>query len=188
MTWLQSEIPRRIIIDDLVIRCLETTDANQIVDAVTESLPELLQWMPWAKFEPQSVEQREAFILQWNKDWDEKNDFSVGVFRGDLLVGCAGLHLRHSEGQLEIGYWVRSSCVGQGIATRTSQALTDVAFALPEVQEVLIAHDIANVRSQSIPKRLGFSLDKEYDTEINANSATGRNRLWSKRREAWRAD
>ena len=188
MTWLRSEIPRRVIIDDLVIRCLETTDANQVVDAVTESLPELSHWMPWAKLEPQSVAQREALILQWNKDWEEKNDFPVGIFHNDQLVGCSGLHLRQGDGQLEIGYWVRTACVGQGIATRTSQALVDVAFALPEVQEVLIAHDVANVRSQSIPMRLGFSFVKEYDTEIHANSSTGRNRLWSMKREAWPVD
>lgn len=185
MPWLQSEIPRRIVIDDLVIRCLETTDANQVVDAVTESLPELLQWMPWAKFEPQSVVQREALILQWNKDWEEKRDFPFGIFRKEQLVGCTGFHLRHGEGQLEIGYWVRTSCVGQGIATRTSRALTKAAFVLPEIQEVLIAHDVANIRSQSIPKRLGFTADKAYDTEQNADSATGRNQLWSMKREAW---
>ena len=188
MTWLQSEIPRRIIIDDIVIRCLETTDANQVVDAVTESLSELLQWMPWAKFEPQSVAQREELIAQWLQDWEDKKDFPVGIFRNDQLVGCSGLHLRHGVGQLDIGYWVRTSCVGQGIAARTARALTDVACVLPEVQEVLIFHDIANVRSQSIPKRLGFSLVKEYDTEIDATSATGRNRLWSMKRETWRAD
>jgi ribosomal-protein-serine acetyltransferase len=188
MAWLQSEIPRRIVIDDLVIRCLEPSDANQVVNAVTESLPELLQWMPWAQFEPQSVAQREELIAQWLQDWDEKKDFPVGIFRDDQLVGCSGLHMRHGVGQLEIGYWVRTSCAGQGIAIRTARALTDVAFLLPEVQEVLIAHDVANVRSQFIPQRLGFSLTKEYDSEIDATSATGRNRLWSMKRETWRAD
>lgn len=188
MAWLQSDIPRRIVTDDLVIRCLEVSDANQVVDAVAESLPELLQWMPWAQFEPQSVTQREELIKQWGKDWEEKKNFPVGIFRNDQLVGCSGFHLRHGDGQLELGYWVRTSWSRQGIATRTSQALTDVAFALPEVQEVLIAHDIANVRSQSIPMRLGFSFIKEYDTEINSNAATGRNRLWSMKRETWRAN
>ena len=185
MTWLQSEIPRRIIIDDLVIRCLETTDANQVVVAVTESLPELLQWMPWARFEPQSVAQREDLILQWSKDWEEKKDFPFGIFREEQLVGCTGFHLRHGEGQLEIGYWVRTSCTGQGIATQTARALTNAAFALPEIHEVLIAHDIGNIRSEMIPKRLGFSVLKEYDVEKNADSTIGRNRLWSMKREAW---
>jgi ribosomal-protein-serine acetyltransferase len=188
MAWLQSEIPRRIVIDDLVIRCLEPSDANQVVNAVTESLPELLQWMPWAQFEPQSVAQREELIAQWLQDWEDKKDFPVGIFRNDQLVGCSGLHMRHGVGQLDIGYWVRTSCVGQGIAARTTRALTDVAFLLPEVQEVLIFHDVANVRSQFIPQRLGFSLTKEYDTEIDAISTTGRNRLWSMKREAWCAD
>jgi RimJ/RimL family protein N-acetyltransferase len=188
MDWLISDVPREITVEDLVLRPLQVDDSGQMVEAVTESLHELLQWMPWAKFEPQSVVQREELILQWNKDWQEKIDLPVGIFRGEQLVGCSGFHLRHGVGQLEIGYWVRTSCVGQGIAARSSAAMTDVAFALPEVQEVLIAHDVANVRSQSIPMRLGFSFVKEYDTEINADSATGRNRLWSMKREAWRAD
>jgi RimJ/RimL family protein N-acetyltransferase len=141
--------------------------------------------MPWAKFEPQSVFQREELILHWNKDWDEKKDFPFGVFRRDQLVGSSGLHLRHGDGHFEIGYWVRTSCVGQGIATRTTRALTDAAFALPEVQEVLIAHDIANTRSQFIPKSLGFTVVKEYDTDKNSDSATGRNKLWVMMRETW---
>jgi RimJ/RimL family protein N-acetyltransferase len=188
MTWLHSEISRRIIVDDLVIRCLELPDANQVVEAVAESLTELSQWMPWAQFEPQSVTQREELIKQWNKDWEEKRDFPVGIFRGDQLVGCSGLHLRHGVGQLEIGYWVRSSCVGQGIATRSSRVLTSEALSLPEVHEVLIAHDVANVRSQFIPERLGFTMVKEYESATESKASTGRMRLWSMKRETWRAD
>jgi RimJ/RimL family protein N-acetyltransferase len=188
MTWLQSEIPRRIIVDDLVIRCLEVSDAGQVVEAVSESLPDLLQWMPWAQFEPQSVTQREQLIEQWGKDWEEKKDFPVGIFRDDQLVGCSGLHLRHGVGQIEIGYWVRTSCVGQGIATRAAGALTDVALALPEVHEVFIAHDIANERSQFIPERLGFTMVKEYESALEANASSGRTRLWLMKREAWCAD
>jgi RimJ/RimL family protein N-acetyltransferase len=188
MAWLHSEIPRRIIVDDLVIRSLEVSDAGQVVEAVSESLPELSQWMPWAQFEPQSVTQREELIKQWGKDWEEKKDFPVGIFRDDQLVGCSGLHLRHGIGQLEMGYWVRTSCVGQGISTRSSRALTSVALSLPEVHEVLIAHDVANVRSQFIPERLGFTLVKEYDSAVEATASTGRGKLWSMKRETWRAD
>lgn len=188
MVWLRSEIPRQIIVDDLVIRSLEVSNAGQVVEAVSESLPELSQWMPWAQFEPQSVTQREELIKQWGKDWEEKKDFPVGIFRDDQLVGCSGLHLRHGVGQLEIGYWVRTSCVGQGIATRAAGALTDVALALPEVHEVFIAHDVANIRSQFIPQRLGFTMVKEYESATETKASTGRTRLWSMKREAWRAD
>jgi RimJ/RimL family protein N-acetyltransferase len=187
MTWLKTEVPRRIVIGDLELRCYEMTDAHYLGEAIVSSPPELEPWMPWAQFEPQSVTQREELIAQWGKDWEEKKAFPVGIFRDDQLVGCSGLHLRHGVGQLEIGYWVRTSCVGQGIATRVTGALTDVALALPEVHEVLIAHDVANIRSQIIPERLGFTMVKDYDNAAEANSSTGRTRLWSMKREAWRA-
>ena len=185
MAWMTSDVPREFSIDDLLIRCLRTSDAMQMVDAITESLPELRQWMPWARYEPQSATQRETFIQGWKEDWEAKRDFPFGIFRDGQLVGCIGLHLRHGEGKLEIGYWVRSSCVGQGIATKSSRALMKVAFTLPEIHEILIAHDIANIRSEAIPKKLGFSVLKEYESDINANSATGRNKLWSMKKEAW---
>ena len=185
MSWLVSDIPKEISIDDLVIRQFVVADAVQMVEAVTESLPELLQWMPWAKFEPQSVLQREDLIRRWQLDWVDNKDFPMGIFRDGEMVGASGLHLRHGEGQLEIGYWVRTSCTGQGIATRASRALTDAAFAMVEVNEVFIAHDIANVRSQSVPERLGYSLVKEYSDDPNAIAKTGRIRLWSMKKNLW---
>lgn len=185
MGWLHSEVPCELSVGDLLIRSWHVSDAAQLVEAVTESLPELIQWMPWARFEPQSVLQREALIIQWNKDWEEKKDFPFGIFRREQLVGCTGFHLRHSDGQLEIGYWVRTSCTGQGIATQATRTLTNAAFELPEIHDVLIAHDVGNIRSEIIPKRLGFSVLKEYDVEKNVDSTTGRNRLWSMTRNAW---
>lgn len=186
MNWLVSDIPREIRIDDLVIRQFVSEDAAQLAEAVTESLPELLQWMPWAKFEPQTVSQREELIRLWQLDWEERKDFPMGIFRDGIMVGSSGLHVRHGEGQLEIGYWVRTSCTGQGIATRSSRALTDAAFSMDEVNEVLISHDLANVRSQSVPERLGYSLVKEYETDPNAIADTGRMRLWSMKKTLWR--
>jgi ribosomal-protein-serine acetyltransferase len=188
MDWVTSHISSEICVDDLLIRQFVMEDAPQMVEAVTESLPELLQWMPWAKFEPQSVSQRKELILQWQIDWAEKRDMPMGVFRNGQMVGATGFHLRHGEGQMEIGYWVRTSCIGQGIATRTAHALTNVAFALDEVTEVLIAHDVANIRSRAVPERLGFTLVKEYEMTPNASAETGHMYLWSMKRGSWNAN
>ena len=81
----------------------------------------------------------------------------MGIFENDECVGGTGFHLRGEVGELEIGYWVSSRHTKQGIATRVSAALVDVAFSCPEVQRVDIAHDIANVASQGVPQRLGFT-------------------------------
>lgn len=80
----------------------------------------------------------------------------LGVFRGDELVGGAGLHDRNEPADVEISYWLVEEWRGKGIATRVTRALTDLAFTSPGVQRVLIKHLPDNERSARIPVRLGF--------------------------------
>ena len=185
MAWLHSVVPTRVECEELVIRKYERKDAAALVDAVTESLNELMPWMPWAKFEPQSVSQREELISTWDDEWTRGSNFTMGICENDLCVGGTGLHLRGEEGTLEIGYWLRSSHVGRGIARRSSNALSTVAFSLPEVSVVSIAHDIANVRSQRVPESLGFRVIRESERIPEAPSEVGRVRLWAISRDEW---
>ena len=185
MTWLVSDLPTSISVGNLVVRRYEISDAVALVEAVSESLPELSQWMPWAKFEPQSVQQRQELIATWMTEWKDKTNFTMGIFENDSCVGGTGFHLRGEVGELEIGYWVSSRHTKQGIATRVSAALVDVAFMCPEVQRVDIAHDIANENSQRIPQQLGFHVTREYTRQPEAPSEVGTARVWSITRAEW---
>jgi len=185
MVWFTSSVPDVIEVDDLVVRRCHSSDASALVEAVTASLPELLQWMPWAKFEPQTVEQREQLIDTLNREWNEKSNFTMGIFAGNECIGGTGLHLRGDDGELEIGYWVSTPHTGRGVATRVSRALLDVAFSYPEVLKVAISHDVANVASGRIPQRLGFSVTKEYQREPEAISESGTVHVWKVTKEEW---
>ena len=81
MSWLISDIPKEVRVDDLVIRQFVGKDAAEFAEAVTESLPALLHWMPWAKLEPQTMAQREELIRSWLIDWTDKRHFPMGIFR-----------------------------------------------------------------------------------------------------------
>jgi RimJ/RimL family protein N-acetyltransferase len=185
MTWLLSDIPTSIAVEDFVVRKYEIEDALALVNAVTQSLPELLPWMPWAKFEPQSVQQREELIRQWWREWDEKSNFTMGIFRGNECIGGTGLHLRGDVGELEIGYWVSSQHTGHGIATTVSAVLINLAFSFPEVNKVDIAHDIANTKSERIPRVLGLQVVREYEREPLAPKESGHVRVWCLTRDEW---
>lgn len=185
MTWFKSEIPEVINVDDLMVRRYQSSDATALVGAVTASLPELRQWMPWAKFEPQTVEQREQLIDTWNREWNEKANFTMGIFAGRECIGGSGLHLRGDDGELEIGYWVSTPHTGRGIATRISLALIDVAFSCAEVAVVTISHDVENEASGRIPQRLGFSVAREYQREPEAIGETGTVRVWTVTKGEW---
>ncbi|MDQ3671673.1 MAG: GNAT family N-acetyltransferase, partial [Actinomycetota bacterium] len=72
------------------------------------------------------------------------------------VLGGTGLHKRRGADALEIGYWIRSSHVGRGLATESSAALTRVAFELCDVDRVEIRVDPANQASLPIPRKLAF--------------------------------
>ena len=56
----------------------------------------------------------------------------------------------------EIGYWIRASRAGQGLATEAASALTRAAFDLAAAGRIEIRVDPANATSLAIPRKLGF--------------------------------
>ena len=150
--------PYRIVSDRLVIRCWEPRDAPGLKEAVDSSLDELRPWMPWARAEPQELSEKVALLRRFRGAFDLGTDFVMGIFDSgeSHVLGGTGLHRRRSAEALEIGYWIRSSHVGRGLATESSAALTRVAFELCDVDRVEIRVDPANEASLTIPRKLGF--------------------------------
>jgi len=153
-----SDPPYRIVSERLVIRCWEPRDAPRLKEAIDSSLEELRPWMPWARAEPQELSDKVALLRRFRGAFDLGTDFIMGIFDLDEreALGGTGLHKRRSADALEIGYWIRSSHVGQGLATESSAALTRVAFEHCDVDRVEIRVDPANEASLAIPRKLGF--------------------------------
>jgi RimJ/RimL family protein N-acetyltransferase len=114
--------------------------------------------MPWAADEPQTLEQKIELLRNFRGRFDLDQDYVYGILSRDEseVVGGSGLHTRHGEGAFEIGYWIRESRVGEGLATEASAALTRVAFEVCEVDRVEIRTDPWNERSRKVPLKLGY--------------------------------
>ena len=151
--------PYRIETERLVIRCYDPEDAPLLKEAVDSSIDHLRPWMPWARFEPQSLDEKVALIKRFRVRFDAAEDFTYGIFDREEreLLGGTGLHARVGPGGLEIGYWVRASRAREGIATESSEALTRVAFEVCEVDRVEIRIDPENTASFGVPRKLGFT-------------------------------
>jgi RimJ/RimL family protein N-acetyltransferase len=175
--------PVPLQVGEYIVRKYEQSDAVALVTAVTESYEHLRPWMPWIKFEPQSVTQREALIKTWNEAWEDRTEFVMGIFLGDQVVGGTGLHLRGDVNTVEIGYWIHVDYIGKRIATRMSRALTETAFAIwPEIDTVVIVHDAANIASGKVPARLGFEHVFTGQREPEAPGESGVMYRWEKKR------
>ncbi|MCE2503655.1 MAG: hypothetical protein J4G05_06325 [Chlorobi bacterium] len=60
----------RIETERLVIRCWEPKDALLLKSAVDLSIDHLLPWMPWAKHEPQTFEEKVELLRMFRGKFD----------------------------------------------------------------------------------------------------------------------
>jgi len=140
------------------VRCWEPSDAPALKEAIDSSLDELRPWMPWALNEPQTLEEKVELLRRFRGQFDLGEDFVYGLFSRDQseVVGGSGFHRRVGEGAFEIGYWIRSSRAGEGLATEVTAALTRIGFEVCEVDRIEIHCEPENERSIRIPRKLGY--------------------------------
>lgn len=151
--------PYRIETERLVIRCYDPRDASLLKAAVDSSIDHLSEWMPWARLEPQTFEQKVELLRTFRGQFDHDENYVYGIFSRDEseLLGGSGFHKRSNEGSLEIGYWVAAGAVGQGIATEVTAVQTRAGIELCGLDRIDLQVDPLNERSLKIPRKLGFT-------------------------------
>jgi RimJ/RimL family protein N-acetyltransferase len=153
--WEGPTPPYRVETERLVVRCWDPRDASKLDEAAQESMEELRPWMQWAA-EP-TVEPTGEVLRRFRGGFDLGHDFLYGLFSPDEteVLGGSGLHTR-SEGGLEIGYWIRSSRAGEGLATETAAALTRVGIERCGVARMDIQVEPGNEASLRVARKLGY--------------------------------
>lgn len=142
----------------MVVRCYDPRDAPLLKEAVDSSLDHLREWMPWAHADPQPIEEKVELLRNFRGQFDLGQNFVYGLFSLDEseLVGGSGLHTRVGEGAFEIGYWIRASEDGKGLATEATAAITRVGFEVCGIDRIEIHVEPANEKSARIPQKLGY--------------------------------
>ena len=171
--------PERIDAGCVVLSRTRVEDAEAIARAVAESLDHLQPWMQWATPDAGSVDTQRQRIARAQELWDEGEcRYIMRPAGDDTVVGGCGLHRRVGAGRIEIGYWTHALYTGRGYATAAAKVLTEAGLALPDIERVEIHCDQANVRSQAIPRRLRYQLDRIEDTDTVAPAESGRMMIW----------
>lgn len=151
-------IAYRIVTDRLELRCWHPSNAAELLDVITKSKPALEVFLPWARLEPTTVEQKVELLRMFRGRFDLGQDFAYGVFlraTGEI-VGGNGLMPRIGPAGLEIGYWTATAHAGKGYCTEGSAALAHHALVTLGVDRVEIHCEPQNGPSNAIPKKLGF--------------------------------
>lgn len=163
---------------EIYLRPLVLADAEALEEAVTANLDYLKPWMPWASFEPLSIESRRTLVSSWEHSFAKGTEFNFGIFSPVGLLGISGLMTRVAPSGLEIGYWVREEVRGRGIAQGAAAALALLALSKDEITHVEIHHDLNNLASARIPAKLGFKKVRETKSAILSPGESGVTVIW----------
>ena len=162
MTHVSSAPHRR----PLLLRPWRADDLLALRAAIDESLPEVQRWLPWGKEEPSSLEHLAARLERYTQDFAAGTTWRFALVddADGSLLGTGAL-LRCTEADaLEVGYWVRTSAAGQGLATRAAAALVRHAFDAHGVARMELWTLPGNDASMAVARRLGFSWRERRET------------------------
>jgi RimJ/RimL family protein N-acetyltransferase len=115
---------------DFVIRSYRPDDWQALRQAHVASYEHLRPWMPWATPDP-SPHELEALCRRFAARYLLGEEFVLGLWMGDELVGGTGFHLRGGpleSGNAEIGMWIAASRAGRGLGTRALAAMLAWGF------------------------------------------------------------
>lgn len=151
----------RIETERLVLRCFDPKDAAALKTAVDSSLEHIRPWIPWARDEPQTIDQKVELLRHYRGQFDLGQDRIYGIFdRSESeLLGGTGLHDRVGEGARELGYWIAQRHARKGYATEATAALVRAGFEIDLLERIEIHCEPENVASVAVARKLGFRHD-----------------------------
>lgn len=156
-----QHIPRLLRSPRLILKAPALEYAGLLQQAIEESIEDLKLWLTWAQYIPTIEECREN-AGKAMADFNDKKDLQFYIFtqNDNTLIGCTGLHrIDWAVPKFEIGYWIRSSQQGQGYATETTNLIMRFAFEKLGANRVEIRCDENNLKSKSVARKSGFTLE-----------------------------
>lgn len=129
----------------IILRPPRIDDAPALVKAVQESVDEIMPWMDWC-----TPEYNEGIARPWlatlPEAWEAGTQYGLVITEAktERILGGTGLNQINNAYRLaNVGYWVRSSATGRGIATRAARLAGE--FGVKQVgllrAEIVVAVD-----------------------------------------------
>ena len=132
-------------------------DTKALYEAVRESINEVSQWMPWCHA-AYAIDESRAFIMSRPEARAGAEEYDFAIFdaqTGEYLGGTGLNHLVREYLYSNLGYWVRTSRAGRGVASRAARLVARFAFEELGLQRVEIVAAVGNVGSQRAAEKAG---------------------------------
>jgi ribosomal-protein-serine acetyltransferase len=138
------------------LRAYAPGDAEALYRAVRESVDDVFRWLPWCH-----AQYTMADAVEWTQSQAKRaaqgTEYNFAIVSPDdrFLGGCGINQINRLHRFGNLGYWVRSSEVGRGVASSAVRQLADFAFRTTDLVRLEIVCAVGNHRSQRVAERAG---------------------------------
>jgi RimJ/RimL family protein N-acetyltransferase len=142
------------------LRPWRVDDAEALTAAARESTREVFPWGPWCHPEFSLAEARD-WIEEKVVTWEQRSEFEFAVVdAGDRLMGACGINQIHTAYRFaNLGYWVRTSATGRGVATAAVLRAAEFARLETDLVRLELVIAVANAASARVAERAGAQLE-----------------------------
>jgi len=146
--------------DGLVrIRPFRTSDIDPLFEAARESVAQVSPWLAWCH-PGYSRDEAVAWVTSRPEAWAEGSEYSFVIAdaaSGRFLGGCGLNHINSLHRFANLGYWVRTSATGQGIAAAATLLVARFGFVELGLNRAEIVVDVENAASLRVAEKVKAS-------------------------------
>lgn len=145
----------------LRLRPWQERDAEQLVDAVHESIDSVGHWLPWCHAD-YGRDEAADWIVHCRSGWRAGEHFAFPVFdaASGRLLGSAGLNqLDPLHRRANLGYWVRQSCQRQGIGAAAARLVARFGFERLGLVRIELVVLPGNRPSRAVAEKIGATFE-----------------------------
>ena len=155
--------------DKILLRPYRMSDVNNLYQAVRESIKEIGVWLPFAH-ENYAIKESKDWVRKRPEEWRKSITYDFAIFdvaSGDLIGGCGFNEFDGRNGKANLGYWVRTSYTGRGVAAAATRLLAKWGFEVLKLNRIEIAVAVGNQRSLRVAEKVGAKREGILRNRIN---------------------
>ncbi|MDE5977313.1 MAG: GNAT family N-acetyltransferase [Turicibacter sp.] len=124
---------------------------------------EVTKFVTWPTHEDLST--TEAILISWEKAYELLTTYQWAMVDREIdeVIGSISLfqfHRRGSQHYCELGYCLSRKYWNRGVTTEAAKAILQFAFEEIGIDVVMAKHDVRNIASGKVMKKLGMIHDK----------------------------
>ena len=149
-------IPLSFETQRLLIRRYRETDLDDLYKSAIASVSEVFEFLPWCHPDYSRVDAQE-WLANIEASWRTGKAYQFAIYDKSNLTfhGGCGLNRVDEHPIANLGYWIKSSSSGKGIATEASAGLARFGIEHLNLQRLEIIISTNNAKSNRVAEKIG---------------------------------